>query len=151
MNIEEVLLCRQSEDERTYKSLIKKINVGKKDECWTWNASKNIRDGRPMFWFNNQWTRAARAVMYFKQGYLTEGMHICHDPVVCNNKWCINPFHLREDTPSENIYDLVRTNAHNNARKTHCPHGHEYTEDNIYRNKNKRFCLTCKKNRGRKK
>lgn len=34
--------------------------------------------------------------------------------------------------------------------KTHCPHGHEYTEDNLYRDRNGgRACKTCAKARGR--
>lgn len=145
MNIEEVLICRQEQDTKVYNNLIEKINVGQENECWTWNASKNMYDGRPMFWFQGSWTRAARAIMYFKQGYLTKGMHVCHDPIICNNKWCINPFHLREDTPSSNTRDLVITNAHNNARKTHCPRGHEYNEENTYKYKNRRHCLACRR------
>jgi NUMOD4 motif/HNH endonuclease len=35
-------------------------------------------------------------------------------------------------TPSENVYDTVRYGNHVQARKTHCPQGHEYSEENTY-------------------
>lgn len=136
-------------DEKMFDNLIKKLKPAGKDECWYWSAAINPRHKRPMFWFKSEWLAAARAVMYFKQGYLTPGMHVCHDPVKCNNKACVNPFHLREDTPSANTYDLVTSGNHNMKRKTHCPKGHEYTEDNIYKYNNKRHCRTCIKEKGK--
>jgi hypothetical protein len=134
------------EDKKLYNNFIKKINIGGKSECWTWNAAINIKSKRPMFWFQNKWTPASRAVMYFKQGYLTEGLHVCHDPIICDNASCVNPFHLREDTPSANTKDLVITGNHNNKRKKYCPQNHEYTEVNTYYYKGRRFCKQCKKN-----
>tara|TARA_R110000822_G_scaffold11694_1_gene42419 strand:+ start:864 stop:1343 length:480 start_codon:yes stop_codon:yes gene_type:complete len=132
------------EDEKLYNNFIKKVNIGGESECWTWSAAINKVTQRPMFWFQGKWTPAARASMYFKQGYLTDGLHVCHDPITCNNTLCLNPFHLREDTPSANTRDLLVTGNHNNKRKTHCPQEHEYSEENTYYYKNKRFCKICK-------
>lgn len=51
---------------------------------------------------------------------------------------------LRWGTVSDNWNDMVRNGNHRNAKKTHCPKGHEYTEDNTYTSKrNQRHCLTC--------
>lgn len=39
---------------------------------------------------------------------------------------------LRWGTVSDNWKDMVRNGKHINARKTHCPQGHEYNEGNTY-------------------
>ena len=50
---------------------------------------------------------------------------------------------LRWATRSENILDQVRHGRHNNASKTHCKRGHEFTEANTYRRGERRECLAC--------
>lgn len=51
---------------------------------------------------------------------------------------------LRWGTVSDNWNDMVRNGSHRNARKTHCPKCHEYTEENTYRDKkNRRQCRQC--------
>jgi len=144
MNVREIYNIKP-EDEKMFNNFIKKVDIKDKDECWLWNAAINPLHKYGMFWFRDKWTLASRVSMYFKQGYVTEGMHVCHDPIVCKHKHCVNPFHLREDTPSANIKDLVVAGNHNNKRKTHCPKKHEYSEDNTYYHNNKRFCKTCLK------
>ena len=141
--IETVYTDIKPEDNKSFNNFIKKVNFGGESECWTWNGAINILHKRPMFWFKNKWNTAARASLYFKQGYLTDNLHVCHDPVTCNNKLCVNPFHLREDTPSANTKDLVLTGNHNNKRKTHCPRNHEYCENNTYYHGGRRYCKTC--------
>lgn len=49
-------------------------------------------------------------------------------------------------TRRENKLDAVRNGIHDQARKTHCPRGHEYTEENAYRcpsRPNARWCRKC--------
>lgn len=61
---------------------------------------------------------------------------------------------LRYGTRSQNKFDDVLHGKHNNARKTHCPSGHEYTEANVYRppsRPNVRHCRTCSSERERPK
>lgn len=51
---------------------------------------------------------------------------------------------LRWGTPSENHLDSVRHGTHHEARKTHCPAGHPYDDQNTYRSKRGgRACRTC--------
>jgi len=132
------------EDIKLYNNFKEKIVFAGESDCWTWNAHINKVHQRPMFWFNSSWTSAARASLYLKQGYLTKGLHVCHDPITCDNTLCVNPLHLREDTPSANTKDLVITGKHNNKRKTHCPKNHEYSLDNTYYNSGRRYCKQCK-------
>ena len=131
------------EDAKPFKHFIAKVDICGESECWTWKGSINKLHNRPMFWFKDTWTTAARASLYFKQGYLTDGLHVCHDPVICNNTLCVNPFHLREDTASANTRDLLITGNHNNKRKTQCPRNHDYCEQNTYYNGGKRYCKQC--------
>lgn len=51
-------------------------------------------------------------------------MHIDNDPT--NNRL----HNLRYGTQSENVQQSVRDGNHHDARKTHCPRGHEYTPEN---------------------
>lgn len=41
-------------------------------------------------------------------------------------------WNLRYGTYSENELDKVRHGTHQNARKTHCPAGHPYSDENTY-------------------
>ena len=51
-------------------------------------------------------------------------------------------------THSENMADAIRHGTHPEARKTHCPAGHEYSPENTIRRPNgKRDCLACKRSR----
>jgi hypothetical protein len=124
--------------EQRFWSYVDKKN---EDECWTWQGTKS-GCGYGYFSYRNADIGAHRMSLQFKLGRpIIMGMHACHD---CNNRHCVNPSHLREDTASSNVKDLVRAGNHNNARKTHCKHGHEFTPDNVYINKNKRYCIACR-------
>lgn len=73
-------------------------------------------------------------------GPIPFGMQIDH---LCNNPRCVNPSHLAVATPLAN---LMRGNGWGakNARKTHCPHGHEYSKDNTRINyRGARVCRMC--------
>jgi hypothetical protein len=51
---------------------------------------------------------------------------------------------LEYGTKSENTKDSVRHGTHANAKKTHCPRGHEYTKQNTYiTGRGSRVCRTC--------
>lgn len=52
---------------------------------------------------------------------------------------------LRYGTNSENVLDSVRNGNHGEAKRTHCPRGHEYTPENTQRIGNKRQCRECKR------
>lgn len=57
---------------------------------------------------------------------------------------------LAYGAPSENALDRVRHGTHNMSTKTHCKHGHEFTEANTYAMRaGGRACRACHNARGR--
>ena len=63
---------------------------------------------------------------------------------VCRNRSCVNVAHLRPLTFAQNIMVGTCPPAIN-ARKTHCPRGHEMTTENtIFRTRGTRECRVCK-------
>lgn len=51
---------------------------------------------------------------------------------------------LAYGTGSENVLDSVRHGTQRQVRKTHCPKGHEYTPENVSRDRlGRRSCRTC--------
>lgn len=88
-----------------------------------------------------------RLVLEAFRGSCPPGHEACHyDDDPSNNRL----ENLRWDTRSSNELDKVRNGNHNNAKKTHCPQGHEYTPENTYRRSNgARMCRTCHRDRER--
>ena len=87
--------------------------------------------------------RVHRLVLEAFVGPCPEGMVACHYD---DNKENNRLENLRWDTERENMWDRTRNGNDHNANKTHCPQGHEYTEENIYRRSNGyRQCRACNK------
>lgn len=87
--------------------------------------------------------------------------HECHNRDLscpgggeCPHRACCNPRHLAMKTNQENVL-AGRGLTAANAKKTHCPRGHEYTSENTYiinhsRGEVERRCRTCERERQRK-
>ena len=122
------------------------------DECWVWTGCLN-HDGygyaaAGKVGGNQKMIYTHRAMYELHVGQIPLDLTIDH---LCRNRACGNPNHLRILTLSENISDGDSANG----RKTHCSHGHEYTDENTYYWKQKnggpgRQCRTCVKERGRR-
>lgn len=120
--------------------------VGNLCECWEWTGGS---DGKGYGKFSLDATRsgyrttkAHRAIYEVLVGPIPDGMELDH---LCRNRSCVNPAHMEVVTHEVNSLRGESFSAEN-ARKTHCPRGHEYTPENTYvaPKRPRRACRTCR-------
>lgn len=81
-------------------------NVDKRSfgECWYWNGYMGS-SGYGRFWFNGKNVPAHRmAWMIRNNREIPEGMLALH---TCDNKRCVNPYHIKVGTQTENVLDSM--------------------------------------------
>lgn len=86
-------------------------------------------------------------------GPIPPGLHVdhtCHNRdtdcaggASCLHRRCFNPEHLEAVTPRTNTLRSHSSTAGAHVRKTHCPAGHPYSDENTYRYGSSRHCRTC--------
>lgn len=119
--------------------------VDKSDSCWNWTAStkgngygqvKHPDRKSPMF--------AHRVSYELEAGVIPEGMTIDH---LCGNTLCVNPDHMEVVTGRVNT--LRNSSPPSiNARKSHCPRGHELVAENLVKDRGRR-CKQCHRDKMR--
>ena len=104
------------------------------DGCWPWIGPTD-RDGYGIHCHK----QAHRVVYTYLRGPIPTGLSIDH---LCKTRNCVNPRHL-EAVPIR--VNILRGDgpAAQNARKTHCKNGHEFTDTNTRRHGGRRYCRTC--------
>lgn len=113
------------------------------EECWAWTyRPANTGYAQISLKSDGEWVVKSphRMIYELLVGEIPEGKQLDH---LCRNRLCVNPEHLEPVTQKEN---LLRGSgwAGVNSRKTECPSGHEYTEENTQLNKEgHRKCKTC--------
>jgi hypothetical protein len=107
--------------------------------CWNWMRYKD-RYGYGALGVNGKYLKAHRFIYENTKGPIKDNLPLDH---LCRNHACVNPNHLEPVTQRIN---LLRGNSiqAQNARKTHCKNGHEFSKENTYRlTKGGRVCRTC--------
>lgn len=80
-------------------------------------------------------------------GPIPEGALILH---TCDVRNCINVEHLFLGTQRDNMQDMAAKGRQWQQAKTHCPHGHEYTEENTVKwSGSGRKCKACEQLRSK--
>lgn len=112
--------------------------------CWLWQGS--TVDGYGTINVSGRIVRVHRLMYELTVGPIPEGHELDHvRERGCRHRHCCNPAHLEPVTHRDNVLrgDGI---AARNARKTHCKRGHEFTEANTYRRRDRpgnRECKAC--------
>ncbi len=101
-------------------------------QCWEWQGNtKSNGYGNVPTYANDHlgyiWRRtevAHRLAYMFSVGPIAAGQHIDH---LCRNRICVKPEHLEQVSPAENL-----RRAPPKRKQTHCRHGHELVDPNLY-------------------
>jgi hypothetical protein len=110
------------------------------DACWLWPGVM-LNTGYGVIRRRGKDTKAHRAIYEAAVGPVPDGMVLDH---LCRNRACFNPFHLEPVTGKENTL-RGESFAAQNARKRHCPKGHEFSPENTLIERGARVCLQCKR------
>lgn len=108
--------------------------------CWIWTGC--LKDGYGQFPHGNG-SKAHRFACELAGKALPENLEPDH---LCRVRACVRPEHLEPVTHRVNTL-RGSSPAANNARKTHCVHGHEFTPENMkiehYGGRSHRKCRAC--------
>lgn len=132
-----------------------RVDKREPDECWPWTAGTTAQGYGGLHPTKGEMVLAHRYAYELEFGSIPPGDvidHACHNgtncpPGPCAHRLCCNPLHLEPTSIADNI-----NRSHNsNAKKTHCPKGHQYSPENtrhqVKRKTTSRKCLTCERSR----
>lgn len=116
--------------------------------CWEWTGPPR-RDGYAELDVNCVRWLLHRYVYTQLKGPIPEGLVIDH---LCRNRKCCNPEHLEAVPQRVNVIrgNLALAAKIKAAKRTHCPQGHPYDEENTYKDAYGRHCRICGREANRK-
>jgi len=117
--------------------------------CWLYQGFIQ-RNGYGEMCCRNQNWRAHRLAYTLAKGQIHDGHDVCH---TCDVKRCCNPDHLWTGPRQLNNRDTTDKGRNKNSQKTHCPHGHAYSEyGRVYEHgyKGWRRCIPCQRAKERR-
>lgn len=109
-----------------------------KNGCWLWIGAL-YQTGYGAVQLDGRMRGAHRAIYELLVGPVPEGLQLDH---LCRVRHCVNPTHLEPVTIRENLLRGVGLPA-SQVKRTHCPKGHAYDEENTYTHRGTRHCYAC--------
>lgn len=121
------------------------------DGCWIWIGSTVSSGGYGLFSYLGRYVLSHRWAYEQLRGKIPDGLQLDH---LCRRPACVNPWHLEPVTQYENWRrgegaSVLSAHQKHLASKTHCPHGHPYSGDNLYiqPSNGARICRACARRR----
>src|SRR4029077_7308465 len=113
-----------------------------KADCWMWTGRVSPTTGYGLWSWRSKTKNTHVFVYELLMGRVPDGKELHHR---CRNRRCCNPDHLEALTRSEHRKLEPHTNGY--EKKTHCPAGHPYNDENTAWYSNRRHCRTCERTR----
>lgn len=116
------------------------------DDCHIWQGARDDY-GYGKFRLPNGNVKGTHIIAWelANERTVPPGWHVDHR---CRIRACCNADHLEPVPATENVARGESFSARN-SRKTHCPKGHEYSEENTRWHSGRRECVTCIRARDR--
>lgn len=129
-----------AEREKRFQSFVDKTpGQGPNGDCWIWRGLIDPK-GYARFKVRHRYVTAHRKMFLDVRGVIPDGLVCDH---LCRVRHCVNPYHI------ELVTGIINTKRGDSGKwqqsKTHCPRGHEYSEENTYRYRTSRSCRKCRK------
>jgi len=133
--------CRKLPRRDIRERFMEKVSVVAETGCWEWLGYRENGYGRFSVSTASLSQKAHRVSYELHVGPIPEGLTLDH---LCRNRACVNPAHLEPVPFATNVLRGESPPA-SNARKTHCPKGHPYDDENTLINPTNgyRGCRAC--------